>query len=81
MAYFVVAAPAGMANDPLPGLWEPTIDGPEGFNLTVQLPRLITYLPRENDIANWSNPLEQGLYRLVVRFDGVYQEFEISSRA
>ena len=87
MAYFVVGTPSGNIADGVegePGIWEPSIDGEEGYNLVVTLPKEIQYSPVPPATEDFFAELVQGFYRLVVEFEvsgsSVKQEFWISSR-
>lgn len=81
MSYFVIASVLGDDLNGQPGIWEPSIDGKEGYNLVVSLPKEIVYKPIPPNTVNFAEALRQGHYRLAVTFsEGTVQEFAISSR-
>lgn len=67
------------------GVWEPAIDGHEGFNVELTLPQMITLSPLPESILDWSFTIGIGFYKIVVPWDvageRVLQEFAVSVRA
>lgn len=67
------------------GVWEPAIDGAEGFNVEVELPRFITLSGISEDLPlDWTWEVQLGFYKILVPWDvggdRILQEFEVSVR-
>lgn len=66
------------------GIWEPAIDGVEGFNVEVALPQIITLSPLPGSVLDWNFTISQGFYKITVPWDvsgeRILQEFAVSVR-
>ena len=66
------------------GVWEPAIDGVEGFNVKLEMPAIIILSPLPNSVIDWNFTVGIGFYKITVPWvfgsERVVQEFAVSVR-